>query len=187
MSAIPALILLYGIVVDSWYAWLALRRRVSMSAIGSVIVMAWGLFPTAVSVLRRTCGVSCLVGELPAGLGHAGKLAAVRHLPQADPAEPELAEHGLRPAAALAAGVAPDGELRLAGLLDLQCSLRHVSVLLALHIHRSAKGNPRCLSRARPSSSFLAVVTTVMSMPRTRSILSWLISWNMTCSVRPKV
>jgi hypothetical protein len=43
------LILLYGIVVDSWYAWLAFRRRVNMSAIGSVIVMAWGLFPAVVS------------------------------------------------------------------------------------------------------------------------------------------
>jgi hypothetical protein len=31
---------LYGIATESWYAWLALRRRVSMSAIGSVIVMA---------------------------------------------------------------------------------------------------------------------------------------------------
>ena len=29
-----------GMVVESWYAWLAFRRRVSMSAIGSVIVMA---------------------------------------------------------------------------------------------------------------------------------------------------
>jgi len=28
----------------SWCAWLALRRRVSMSAMGSVIVMAGGLF-----------------------------------------------------------------------------------------------------------------------------------------------
>src|SRR5919112_6892593 len=28
-----------GIVAESWYAWLALRMRVSMSAIGSVIVM----------------------------------------------------------------------------------------------------------------------------------------------------
>ena len=32
-----------------------------------------------------------------------------------------------------------------------------------------------------------AVVTNVMSMPRTRSILSWSISWNMTCSLRPNV
>ena len=33
----------------------------------------------------------------------------------------------------------------------------------------------------------ITFVTTVMSMPRDRSILSWSISWNMTCSVRPKV
>src|SRR5215204_4392583 len=29
-----------GMTAESWYAWLAFRRRVSMSAIGSVIVMA---------------------------------------------------------------------------------------------------------------------------------------------------
>ena len=34
------LILLCGMVTRSWYAWLAFRTRVSMSAIGSVIVMA---------------------------------------------------------------------------------------------------------------------------------------------------
>src|SRR5215831_12284060 len=38
-SATLALIFEYGIDTRSWYAWLALRRRVSMSAIGSVMVM----------------------------------------------------------------------------------------------------------------------------------------------------
>ncbi|GAB2914582.1 hypothetical protein GCM10027203_12380 [Nonomuraea fastidiosa] len=38
-----ALIFEYGIDTLSWYAAFALRRRVSMSAIGSVIVMASGL------------------------------------------------------------------------------------------------------------------------------------------------
>ncbi|GAA2215458.1 hypothetical protein GCM10009850_109260 [Nonomuraea monospora] len=38
-----ALIFEYGIDTLSWYAEFALRRRVSMSAIGSVIVMASGL------------------------------------------------------------------------------------------------------------------------------------------------
>src|SRR6478735_2317223 len=33
----------------SWYAWLALRRRVNMSAIGSVIVMVLGYFLAVVS------------------------------------------------------------------------------------------------------------------------------------------
>ncbi|GAA4222458.1 hypothetical protein GCM10023075_13510 [Streptosporangium album] len=38
-----ALIFEYGIATVSWYAEFAFRRRVSMSAIGSVIVMAGGL------------------------------------------------------------------------------------------------------------------------------------------------
>src|SRR5215217_428883 len=40
ISAIPTLILLCGMVAVSWYAWLAFRTRVNMSAIGSVIVIA---------------------------------------------------------------------------------------------------------------------------------------------------
>ena len=50
------LIFEYGIPTVSWYAELALRRRVSMSAIGSVIDMAVLAFLAAVSVkadLRR--------------------------------------------------------------------------------------------------------------------------------------
>ena len=35
------LILLYGISTASWYAEFAFRRRVSMSAMGSVMVMCW--------------------------------------------------------------------------------------------------------------------------------------------------
>src|SRR5581483_5052228 len=121
------------------------------------------------------CGDSCL----PAGLGDAGQLAGVRHGPQADTAEAELAVHRVRTAALLAPGVAPHLELGLAvGLVD-QSGLRHD--------HASLKGKPSSLSSVRPSSSFFAVVTTVMSMPRTRSIRSWSISWNIDCSVRPKV
>src|SRR5690349_10922750 len=124
MSATPCLSLLYGMETASWYAWLALRRRVSMSAIGSVIVMAARPFlhrgfasepqarPAAIVVLKEEEEWS------PAGLGHAGQLASVRHLPQADPAQAELAVHGLGPAAALAARVAAHGELGLAGGLD---------------------------------------------------------------------
>src|SRR5579863_853919 len=43
------LIFEYGIPTVSWYAELALRRRVSMSAIGSVIDMAVLAFPAVVS------------------------------------------------------------------------------------------------------------------------------------------
>ena len=45
------LIFEYGMPTVSWYAELALRRRVSMSAIGSVIDMAVLAFLAAVSVL----------------------------------------------------------------------------------------------------------------------------------------
>src|SRR5690625_241766 len=55
------------------------------------------------------------------------------------------------------------------------------------HYASCLKGNPKARSNARPSSSVLAVVTIVISKPRTRSILSWLISWNTLCSWRPNV
>src|ERR1700691_3309204 len=96
-------------VTESWYAELALRRRVSMSATGSVIVMArWPSSPrfpcgpsawsvgasrpgwSVVPALRRR-DVRKIARLLPAGLGDARQLAAVRHRPEADPAEPELA------------------------------------------------------------------------------------------------
>src|SRR2546427_4205984 len=105
-----------GIVTESWYAVLALRRRVSMSAIGSVIVMVvWVPFSPGFPGLacRRACGEGGVGGGLPAGLGHAGELSPVRHLAQADPAQPELAVHRVRPATALATRVGPDRELRL--------------------------------------------------------------------------
>src|SRR5690349_13260910 len=111
---------------ESWYAWLALRRRVSMSAIGSVIVMVMCSFS---SWFPRpgTRTFDVVMWWLPARLGHAGELAAVGHLPQADPAQAELAVDGLGTAAALAAGVAAHRELRLARGLDPQSGLRHVS------------------------------------------------------------
>jgi hypothetical protein len=59
---------------------LALRMRVSMSAIGSVSTASL----------------------LPAGLRHAGDHALVRKLAQADAAEAELAENGAGTAAAVA-------------------------------------------------------------------------------------
>ena len=51
----------------------------------------------------------------------------------------------------------------------------------------SLNGNPSRRSSERPSSSLVAVVTRVTSMPRCRSTWSGLISWNISCSVRPKV
>src|SRR3954454_4465362 len=97
-----------------------------MSAIGSVIVMvlvfllAWFPGRSRTSDGGGWCG-------LPARLGHAGQLAAVGHLAQADPAQAELAVDGLGPPTALATGVAADRELGLAGRLDPEGSLRHFS------------------------------------------------------------
>src|SRR3954469_17414776 len=64
-------------------AWIPLRIRVRKSAMGSVID------------IRR---------YLPAALRHAGDVAVVRELAQADAAHAELAEHGTRATAATAAG-----------------------------------------------------------------------------------
>src|SRR6185437_29795 len=92
-----------GMDVVSCSALLALRMRVSMSATGSV-------------------SISSL---LPGALRHAGDHALVGELPQADPAEPELAEHGTRTPAAVAAGVVAHLELRGAGSLHPQRLLGH--------------------------------------------------------------
>src|SRR4051794_9816544 len=74
-----------GIVAVSCSALLALRMRVSMSAIGSVSIVLL----------------------LPRALGHARNHALVGELPQADPAEPELLEDRARAAAPIAARVLP--------------------------------------------------------------------------------
>src|SRR5215469_4229201 len=98
-----------------------------MSAIGSVIDMAWWpsspwFPPAAREDLRRSL--------LPAGLGDAGQFAPVRHRAQADAAQAELPVHGSRPAAAGAPRVGADGELRLTVSLGDQRLLRHPSALL---------------------------------------------------------
>jgi hypothetical protein len=51
------LIFEYGMPTVSWYAEFALRRRVSMSAIGSVIVMAYWPSLAAVSLSIGTFSV----------------------------------------------------------------------------------------------------------------------------------
>src|SRR5690606_14117424 len=146
----------------------------SMSAIGSVMVMGC----VCLSRPGSRCRGPVAKSRSPGSLRHPGKLAAVRHLPDTHPAQPELAVDRLGPATPLAAGVRADPELRLPARLDDQCLLGH---------QLSLNGKPSSLSSARPSSSVLAVVTTVTSMPRTRSILSWSISWKTDCSVSPKV
>src|SRR5262245_49201295 len=91
---------------SSCIATLALRMRVSMSAIGSVII-----------------GRSLLS---PARLGQAADLAGVGEVAHADAAQTELPVHRPRPAAAAATGVGAHLELRLGLLLVDQCPLGHL-------------------------------------------------------------
>src|SRR3954471_8080953 len=95
-----------GISTVSWAAWMPLRIRVRKSAMGSVIDM-----------------------RLPARLRHAGDVAVVGKLAQADPAEAELAIDGARPAALAAARVGPRLVLRRAHLARDLGGLGHASLL----------------------------------------------------------
>src|SRR2546429_7260819 len=149
MSASDYLSFEPDIITVSCMATLAFRIRVSMSAMGSTMV--------TVAVLLS-----------PARLGHAGHFAVVNHLPKTDPAQPELAEHGLGPPTPPAAGVGPDLELRLALLLLDECLLRHD----VRYCPSRRNGKPKAASRASPSASVRAVVTMVMSIPLVVSMLS---------------
>src|SRR3712207_9299545 len=82
MRAISAFSRELGITTSSWAAWMPLRIRVRKSAMGSVIDMA-----------------------LPARLRHAGDVALMRELAQADAADAELAVDRLGAGAPAAARV----------------------------------------------------------------------------------
>src|SRR6476646_3525945 len=141
ISAMCTLILLCGMDTVSWYAWFAFRNRVSMSAIGSVMVMRaqrpfpprfpdpWWAWPAAKTrKCERTGGCG---GWSPAALRDTGQLAPVRHLADADPAQAERPVDRAGPAAPAAPGVAAHAELRLGCRLVDQSLLRHRwSVLL---------------------------------------------------------
>src|SRR5438067_1506928 len=131
----------HGMAACSCRALLALRMRVSMSAMGSVSTVL----------------------SLPARLRHAGNRALVRQLAEADPAEAELAVDRARAAAPVAARVVAHLELLWSPLLHDERRLGHYSFLLS----PSAKGNPSARSSARACSSFSAVVVIVTSSPRT--------------------
>src|SRR5579871_1796657 len=95
-----------GMMTQSCLAINALRIRVSISAIGSVVT------PTPVTS--------------PARLHQPGDFAPVGQGAQADPAQPELPEHRARPAAVAAAVVAPHLELRRCPPFDEQGFLWHL-------------------------------------------------------------
>src|SRR5680860_121417 len=81
-----------GMTTVSWNATFAFRRRVSMSAIGSVIVT--------------------VAPSSPRCLGNAGDLPCVRELAQADATQTEASVDRARPTAFPATGIAAHFELR---------------------------------------------------------------------------
>ena len=124
---------------------------------------------------------------LPARLGHAGDVALVRELAQADPAQAELAVDGARPAAACDSACTPR-VLYFGG----RCWTRTIWEVLAIEFLVSvpqaatawsfedskpagrpsrANGMPSASSSAKASASVCAVVVMVTSRPRTWSIV----------------
>src|SRR5579871_449068 len=100
MRAISVFNLEAGTSTFGWRAWIALRTRVSMSAMGSVIIFL-------------------LLRLLPAGLDHSGNFAVQGELPETQPADAELAQIAARPSAPPAAVPVPAPQLRLLGLAGL--------------------------------------------------------------------
>src|ERR1017187_5269918 len=190
-----------GIATDSFSASCALRMRVSISAIGSLMLML------------------CLLS--PAGFGHAGDLATHGDLAQLIAPQAELAVHAARAARQFAPiahsrrrriarqllqlhacrhafilgllEVVDDGEQRRAfdleflhGLATLlvtvdDCGFCHGAILQVLN------GNLKAASSALASSSVFAVVVMLMFMPRRASILSYSTSGKMICSFTPRL
>src|SRR5260221_1715756 len=103
-----------GMSTRVWRAMMALRTRVSISAIGSVMFM-----------LRN------LLAALPARLGHTGKLTAQRELAEADAADAKLAHIGAGPSTQVAAVVLLHLEPRLASRLHDHRDLGHCCPLQA--------------------------------------------------------
>src|SRR5579864_9122395 len=139
MRAISAFSLEAGTSTFGWRAWIALRTRVSMSAMGSVVIVL-------------------LLRLLPARFDHARNLAIERELPEAQAANAEFPQKRPRTAAApatVAVLAAQPGRLIFPGLLELQvlrdfggCS--HIFLVLLCYCRN---GIPICFSKATPSAS----------------------------------
>src|SRR5437867_10274126 len=130
IRAISTLILEEGISTRWWPAIRALRMRVSMSAIGSVMAI--------VCLEPPSCA-------LPARLHDAGDGSLQRELPEADPAELELPVEAARPATPAAPVPEAHPELELLELLRLFRGGGH-SLLL---FQAFRKGMPSAASSSR--------------------------------------
>src|SRR5438477_9245124 len=119
MRAISALSRDAGMSTRVCLAITALRIRVSMSAIGSVIFSS---SPIHRFIPRRARDALSAVEGSPTALRHARDVAFERELAETEATERELAHVGARAAAQAAAVAQPDLELRALGFLrDLRC------------------------------------------------------------------
>ena len=103
------------------------RRR---QGIGKDFFVRRGAEPTANFVYAEATQRNMTEKDLPRGLLHAGDLAFVSQLTEADTADAVVAQIGVGTAADLAAVVAAAGELRLSLLLQNHRSLSHLLFLL---------------------------------------------------------
>src|SRR3954471_17470014 len=109
MRAISAFNFEAGTSTLGWRAWIALRTRVSMSAMGSLVIVLL-LLPRPGYPRPAELPDTCI--SLPARLDHARNLAIEGDLAEAQAANAELAQKRARPSAAPAAVAVPALQLR---------------------------------------------------------------------------
>src|SRR5688572_30650592 len=153
---------------------MALRMRVNISAIGSV------------SMFERIL--------LPTGFAHAGNQTLVGEFAKTNPADAELAIHGPRTAANLAAPLESRREfwrqLRLCefGFTGHEfVSMGNSYFFFSFFGSSVWNGKPIWASSSRDSSSLAFRITNVMFMPCTRVNLSGFSSGKTSCSDRPRL
>src|SRR5260370_37154322 len=141
MRAISAFSLEAGTSTFGWRAWIALRTRVSMSAIGSLVIVL-------------------LLPFLPASLGHTRNLAIQGELAEAEAANSELAQKCAGPSTTPAAVPVPAWQVFDSGLVRGFSQLGCLAGLFQLYVFRNFCGCRHLLillltqpGTASPSSS----------------------------------
>src|SRR5271165_4055319 len=115
-----------GTSTFAWRAETAFRTRVSMSAMGSAVIVSYSAPFIVLSSIQPALGQS----YLPTSLGDARNLARQRQLPEADPAQGKLAEKAARTSAGLTTVSQPHLEFRLLQFFRDFCSGCHRFTLL---------------------------------------------------------
>src|ERR1700681_269314 len=165
-----------GMSTRRCFAPQALRMRVSISAIGSVILIksSSSVLPYPVAGTRRN-------EWLPARLANARDVTRQRLLSETDSAKPELSQESARPSAPQATVMLPHSELEFALALLHHGLTRHYNLswllvdtycCVMIGFSSPRKGIPSSRRSANAWSSLFVVVTKVMSMPWICSTMS---------------